>query len=190
MLAYVTAPVGIDAYQAFGHELRAALESLGATTVLADHPTQTVNAKVAQGADPVDASCDFVDARAATIGHCDLLVAVLDGGHPDVLVDIGMAYALGTDCYGLHLHGEAPDGLHTRMLDGQLRSVPDLLALLRVHLRFHDLTVPERLLRRGSHGDDEEGAGDQTGAQREVRGGPVSSPLTEHPGHSQDQTGP
>lgn len=190
MLAYVTAPVGIDTYQALGHELRAALESLGATTVLADHPTETVNARVAQGADPVDASCDFVDARAATIGHCDLLVAVLDGGHPDVLVDIGMAYALGTDCYGLHLHGEASNGLHTRMLDGQLRSVPDLLALLRVHLRFHDLTAPEQLLLRGSRCDDDEGAGDQIGAERKDRRVPAANSLVERPGHSQDQTGP
>ena len=140
MLAYVTAPVGTDAYQALGHELSAALAALGVTSVIAERPTHAVNARVARGANPVDASCDFLDARAATIALADLLVAVLDGGHPDVLVDIGMAYALGTDCYGLHLTGEAPEGLHTGMLDGHLRSVPDLLDLLRVHLRFGDAT--------------------------------------------------
>lgn len=182
LLAYVTAPVGTDADQTLGRDIVAALESLGAVTVLTAVPAKSANAVLAQGVDPVDASCDFVDARAATIAPSDLLIAVLDGADPDVMVDIGMAYASGTDCYGLHIHGEAPDALHTRMPDGQLRSVPDLLALLRVHLRFHDLVVPERLLLKGSHGDDEERAGDQIGAQREVRGGPTADPLVEQPG--------
>lgn len=76
-----------------------------------------------------------MDTRAATIARSDLLVAVLDGADPDVLVDIGMAYASGTDCYGLHVDGVIPERLHTMMLDGQFRSISDLLALLRVHLR-------------------------------------------------------
>ena len=39
-----------------------------------------------------------------TIHQSDLLVALLDGAHPDVLVDISIAYALGVDCYGLQIH--------------------------------------------------------------------------------------
>ncbi|MDI5974045.1 nucleoside 2-deoxyribosyltransferase [Streptomyces sp. SL13] len=136
VLAYVTAPAGTDAHRMLGQELVAALESLGVAVALAELPTASLNAAVAQGASPVDASCHFVDARAFTIAQSDLLIAVLDGADPDVLVDIGMAYASGTDCYGLHVADEVVDGLHTRMLDGQLRTIPDLLAHLRVHLRL------------------------------------------------------
>ena len=136
VLAYVTTPMGTGAHESLSRDLVTALESLGATTVLAEAPARSVNALVAQGVKPVDASCDFADARAATIARSDLLVAVLDGTHPDVLVDIGMAYASGTDCYGLRVDGEVSEGLHTLMLDGQFHSIPDLLALLRIHLRL------------------------------------------------------
>jgi hypothetical protein len=132
--AYVTAPP--TARGTGGRELAAALESLGVTVVLAEAPANAVEALMAQGATAVDAACDAVDARAAVIARSDLLVAVLDGQHPDVLVDIGMAYASGTDCYGLHLDGRTPHGLHTMMLDGHCRSIPDLLTLLRRHLRL------------------------------------------------------
>ncbi|MDI5967997.1 hypothetical protein POF50_001290 [Streptomyces sp. SL13] len=131
MLAFITAPPEHDTRQLTG-----SLGSLGVKTVLAKSSTDLARAATARGADPVDALCEALDARVATIAACDLLVAVLDGTHPDVLVDIGIAYARGTDCYALQTHGEPLEALHTDMLDGHARTTPALLTRLRQHLRL------------------------------------------------------
>lgn len=49
VLAYVTAPVGTDTDQTLGRDIVAALESLGAVTVLAEVPVKSVNGLVARG---------------------------------------------------------------------------------------------------------------------------------------------
>jgi nucleoside 2-deoxyribosyltransferase len=145
VLAFIAAPTGIAAYQLIGRELDDALRRLGLATVLGESTATIEKALLVQGCGVADAACETLDARVATIAGCDLLVAVLDGAHPDVLIDIGLAYARGTDCYGLHLDGAAPDGLHVGMLDGLVRSIPELVSLLRGHLRLdpvHDDPQP------------------------------------------------
>lgn len=136
MLAFITAPANIPTYQLLSNELASAIRSLGAMTVLAEGTLTSEFALERQGFSPTDSLCEAVDARVATIAQSDFLVAILDGADPDVLVDIGLAYARGTDCYGLQVYGGVPEGLHLSMLDGLLHNVPDLLAHLRRHLRL------------------------------------------------------
>lgn len=136
MLAFITAPAGIPTYQLLSLELASAIRSLGAMTVLSEVILTTEKALESQGFSPTDSLYEAVDARVATIAESDFLIAILDGADPDVLVDIGVAYAQGTDCYGLQFYGAIPEGMHLSMLDGLLHNVPDLLAHLRRHLRL------------------------------------------------------
>lgn len=136
VLAFITAPADVPAYRMLTHDLVSSIRSLGAIPVLAESRPTTDRALTHQEVNATDSVCEAVDARVATIRQSDFLVALLDGAHPDVLVDIGLAYAQGTDCYGLQIHGETLEGLHISMLDGLLHTIPDLLAHLRRHLRL------------------------------------------------------
>ena len=97
MLAFITAPAGIPNYQLLANELASAIRSLGILTVLSEGTVRIQEALEGQGYSPEDSMCEAVDARVATIAESDFLVAILDGADPDVLVDIGLAYARGTD---------------------------------------------------------------------------------------------
>lgn len=136
MLAFITAPAGIPTYQLLSDELASSIRLLGVMTVLSEGTLTTQKDLESQGFSPTDSLCEAVDARVATIAESDFLVAILDGDDPDVLVDIGLAYARETDCYGLQVYGGIPEGMHLSMLDGLLHNIPDLLAHLRRHLRL------------------------------------------------------
>ncbi|MFP4171201.1 MAG: nucleoside 2-deoxyribosyltransferase [Methanomassiliicoccales archaeon] len=100
---YIAGPLFSEAEREFNRRLSEFLEGRGYETFLPQRDGDDVHRMLASGLSWTETNQRIFDLDMEGLGECDAVVFVMDGRVPDegACVEIGYAYGLGIECYGL-----------------------------------------------------------------------------------------
>jgi nucleoside 2-deoxyribosyltransferase len=143
MKAYIAAPLFCDAEKAFNLLVDAAVREIGLATFLLQRDGGEAAPLVRQDLGEDTIRRRLYDLDCAAIAESEVFVFIFDGRVPDEggCVELDMARARGSDCFGLQIDSRRFGGTDSNnlMIDyslngGIAHSIDELTNLLRAHL--------------------------------------------------------